>query len=152
MELLIFLIFLQVPVSKILHDRNVSRIKDSFIPGVKQYFADEREISSAEFPSIVFPITIDLFGKNENIVFAQFVDMERHFNHIKNDYFDLKELKEVIREAKSFLVSAEPDTEKFPKQHEIWTHIRTNREFDYVDISEIDRIREYADLHGVKPF
>lgn len=146
-----FVDLVKTPDIKNIHQRNVSRVKESFIPLVTDYFAENRTVTPEEFPRIVIPVTIDLYGKNENIVFAQFIDMERSFNHIKTDYYDLKELKSVIPDSHSFLVSAEPESSKFSKQHEIWDHIRSGHDFDYVDVSEIDRIREYAANHGVKP-
>ncbi|MEI6454802.1 MAG: hypothetical protein WCO93_00815 [bacterium] len=146
-----FVDLVKTPVIGNLQQRNVSRVKETFIPLVSKYYTEKREVTPTEFPSIVIPVTIDLYGKNENIVFAQFIDMERSFNHIKTNYYDLKELIKVIPDAKSFLVSAEPEIEKFSKQHEIWDHIRSSRDFDYVDVSEVDVIREYAERHGVKP-
>ena len=142
---------IKAPVQNKLHQRSVSRVRDTFIPRVSEYFSERRKITPIEFPSVVIPVTIDLYGKNEHIVFAQFIDMESNFNHIKVDYYDLKELKEIIPAAYSFLVSAEPEKDRYSKQHEIWNHIRTSKDFDYVDISEVDRIKEYAELHGVKP-
>jgi hypothetical protein len=141
----------KTPVEKNAVNRSVSRIKESFIPKVAGYFAEKREITPAEYPNILIPVTVDLFGRNEQIVFAQFIDMERHFNHIKTNYYDLKELKMIIPQSHSFLVSAEPEKIRFSKQHDIWDHIRSSHDFDYVDISEVDRIREYAEEHGVRP-
>lgn len=146
-----FIDIIRIPTIKNTIKGSISQVKRSFMPSVSNYFAENRKITPNEFPSVIIPVTIDLFGKNENIVFAQFIDMERNFNHIKIDYYDLKELRGIIPDAHSFLITAEPEKSTFQKQHEIWEHIRAGSDFDYVDISEVDRIKQYAVQHGVKP-
>lgn len=97
------------------------------------------------------PVKIDLFGTNERPVFAKFFDFERQVNHIKNDYFDLNQLQEVLAKAKGFIVSVEPNNLHFPVQHQVWDTIRMNQNAEYVDVSEIEKIHEYAVKHGVGP-
>lgn len=130
---------------------NVTRVREDFIPSIKQYFTTDCEISEKQFPGIIIPVTVDLYGKNEHPVFAQFVDLERKINYIKNDYYDLKVLKEAISTCHSFLITAEPIKDKFPVQHDIWNHIRASRIHENIDISEVERIREYAIEHNVTP-
>lgn len=131
--------------------RSIYKIKDSFLPKVEQYFSIEKEISSVQFPSLVMPITIDIFGKNEIPVFGQFIDLERAVNHIKNDYFDIMQLSEVIPNSVKFLISCEPDKHKFIQQHNIWDQLRNDKSYSYTDISEVESIEAYAQKHGVIP-
>lgn len=88
---------------------------------------------------------------NETPVFARFIDLERRLDFIKSDYFDLTSLKMAIPESYGFLVSAEPLKERFPTQHTIWNSLKNNTDFDFTDISEVGKIRDYAERHGVKP-
>lgn len=130
----------------------VKGVKQSFIPAVSEYFSSEKEITNEDFSGLIMPVTIDLIGKNEHLVFAQFVDLERQITYIKNDYYDLKQLKEIQSDSNGFLVSSEPQKEKFVKQHQIWEQIRKSIDLIYLDVSEVEKIKVYAEEHGVQPF
>ncbi len=132
--------------------QSVVEVKRSFIPNVSEYFSSEKEITNDDFNGIVIPVTIDLIGKNERLVFAQFIELERNINYIKNDYYDLKQLKEVQPDSSGFLISSEPKKEKFVRQHQIWEQIRKSNHFSYLDTSEVQKIKEYAATHGVLPY
>ncbi len=60
-------------------------------------------------------------------------------------------LKEALGEAKGFLISSEPNKNKFPSQHDIWNSIRNWNDSEYIDISESQKIEDYATQHGVVP-
>jgi len=118
---------------------------------VKQYFSFEREVEPEDYPELIMPVTIDFFGKNNQPVYAQFFDFERQVNHVKNDYFDLNQLQDAIK-GKGFVISSEPDTKKFPCQHQAWKAIVRNRKIEYLDNSEVEKIEQYAIEHGVLPY
>ena len=142
---------IKVSTKKILNQ--VQRTKESFLPEVIAHFTGEKELTEKDFPGIVIPLKVDLSGKNETPVYAQFLDLERKLlTFIKNDYYDLKELKRVIGNGKGFLVTAEPDKELFIKQHNIWSNIRDANEFEIVDVSEVEMINKYAAEHEVRPW
>jgi hypothetical protein len=128
------------------------KIKERLIPKAEKYYNIDREILPVEYPGLIMPVTVDFFGKNERPVYAQFFDFERALNHIKNDYFDLNQLQTVVENAKGFVVSAEPDSDKYSVQHEAWNAVRAIKTVEYLDISEIDKIEEYAIQHEVHPF
>jgi len=133
--------------------KQVSRVKEDFLPTVINYFSEEKELTEKEYPSIIIPLTVDLFGRNNIPVYAQFVDLERRrLDHIKSEYYDLVQLKRALQEGVGFLVSAEPDKEIFIRQHDIWSNIRKLKDFEFVDISEVEKIKTYAKEHGVKPW
>jgi len=128
------------------------QIKKEFIPKVSIYYNSEREVLPEEYPGLIIPVKIDLFGKNEQPVFAQFVDFERPINHIKNEFYDLKQLQEVIKMGKGFIISTEPGENKYSIQHTAWEAIRKSKIGEYIDISEVEKVKVYAEAHGVMPF
>ena len=144
--------------SRLIHEKPVkttgehqlAKIKAEFIYKARPYYSIDREIDQQEYPELIMPVTIDFFGKNETPVYAQFLDFERAINHVKNDFFDVDQLIEVIN-GKGFVVSKEPDPLKFPNQHQAWTALWRSPKTEYVDSSEIERIYEYAVEHGVVP-
>ena len=131
---------------------SVNKVKEIFIPRVKKYFSIDKELTTNDFPTLLFPVTCDLLGKNERTVISQFLDLERAIYHIKNDYYDIEHIPNAICDGQLFLVSPEPDKKALPSQHSIWKQVRVNKDYDYVDISEIDKIEEYAKEHGVIPY
>jgi hypothetical protein len=132
--------------------KQVSLVKEEFLPKVIQYFTEAKELTEKEYPSIIIPLTVDLFGMDHTPVYAQFVDLERSLNHIKCECYDLKQLKEALKDGVGFLISAEPDKETFNRQHNIWTSFRMSKDFEFVDVSEVEKIKIYAEEHGVKPW
>ena len=131
--------------------KNILIVKTEFLPRVKPYYSIEKELSTSEYPNLILPVTIDLFGKNEDFVIGQFFDLEKNVNFIKNDYFDYQQVKETIKTGKRFAISSEPEKNKYPQQHYFWNEIRNQPEITYVDINELEIIEDYAKEHGVVP-
>lgn len=127
-------------------------VKDEFSSKVKSYFTIEKEFTINQFSQLFLPVTIDLYGKNERFVFGQFLDLEKAVNHIKSDYFDFDQIITVHpKNSQKYLISSEPNKDKFQIQHKFWQEIRKSKQQEFVDISEIERIQDYAKLHGVVP-
>lgn len=51
----------------------------------------------------------------------------------------------------SFLFGDEPDKKIYPKSHDVWTDLRRWNKLNYYPLSEIDKLKDYAEQHGVKP-
>jgi hypothetical protein len=130
---------------------NFDSFKKEFFPKVKTYFNIDQEITSKTIKGLIMPVKVDLIGKNEKTVYAQTIDLERHNYHIQNDISVLLMLKQALGEAKGFLISSEPNKNKYPSQHEIWNSIRDWKDSEYVDLSETQKIEEYATKHEVVP-
>lgn len=131
--------------------KSIIQIKDDFSEKVKDHFAVEKELAVEEFPALELPVTVDLFGKNEQFVIVQFIDLERQINFIKTDLYDLEHIQHVIDKKMMFLVTQEPIKKEFPQQHYLWQQTRKERKYEYTDLKDVDRIYEYAKEHGVVP-
>ena len=131
--------------------KTIMQTKDVFSERVKDHFTADKELSVGEFPNLDLPVTVDLFGKNEQVVIAQFVDLERQINFIKTDLYDVEHIYQVIDKKLIFLISQEPDKKSFPQQHHLWQQTRKDSKYAYTNIKEVDRIHEYAKDHGVVP-
>jgi hypothetical protein len=131
--------------------KSIFQIKDDFAEKVKNNFTAERELSVDEFPGLALPVRVDLFGRNEQAVIVQFVDLERQINFIKTDFYDLEHINQTINKKIMFLVTQEPNRMIFPQQHHLWVQTRKDHKYNYTDLKDIDRIEEYAEEHGVIP-
>lgn len=130
---------------------DVQMIKNDYFPKVANYFTTEKEFSYEISKKILLPVSIDLFGKNDWYVIGQFFDLAKPTHLIKNDFFDFQQVISVYPQSKRFVVSIEPDKIKNPDRHYFWKALRNQKKNDYVDVSEIDSITQYAREHGVVP-
>jgi len=99
-------------------------------------------------------VNVDMIGKNEVPVFSQLIDFERHLNFIQQDVSVLEFLFNAFenQNPKSFLVGNEPDKNAYPKSHTAWNDLRNYSKFVFIALEEIDRVKVYAEEHGVLPW
>jgi hypothetical protein len=122
---------------------------------LEKHFNLDKELTFQEIPHLIAPVKPDLIGKNKSPVFAQSIDLEQRINLIEYDLaqllllqsaFDIQKLKSI-----GFVVANEPEI-KNTKNHQIWKQLRTNSPFEYVDVSEANKILDYANGHDVTPW
>jgi hypothetical protein len=134
--------------------KTVEYLKEKY-QEITEHYNVEREITHESVPNLITPVKIDFIGKNNIDVFIQTLDMEQHYNHIANDINAFLHLKSTYKAnnmpMKDFVVAKEP-SKSLSKQHDIWEQVRNLKVFEYVDISETDRIAEYTKQHNVRPF
>ncbi|MGB3948237.1 MAG: hypothetical protein WBM13_09635, partial [Bacteroidia bacterium] len=127
-------------------------LKTSLYPKIQNQYNIETEFSANEIPNLAIPLKIDIIGKNERVVFAQSVDLERGLYHIQNDMGVIAMLNQVFdSNAVGYIISSEPNKNLYPKQYSTWLNIRNSNIANYIDVSEVDKLKEYADIHNVKP-
>lgn len=132
--------------------KEVDYVKRSFTPSLKNYYNIDQQVSQNEFVNLPMPVTVDMIGKNEVYVYAQWIDLQRPKYHILNDIGTILILNKALSNRdKKFVLSTEPDKKSFPQQFDIWQNLRKNDLAEYVDISEAKKILEYASIHQVKP-
>jgi len=138
----------------VLLSNNLESFKTVNRPRLKKYFNVEKEFTSNEIPNLLAPVKVDLIGRNDKPVYAQSIELNRIVYHIENDLAQLLLLQNAFasenKSAKGFVLTSEPDKRE-TKQHNIWNQLRNNRLFEYVDISEGEKIIQYAEAHNVQP-
>jgi hypothetical protein len=141
-------------VTAISKTNNVDRFKANNKVQLVKHFNVDREFTSIEIPKLIAPVKVDLLGKNEIPVYVQAVDLDKMVYHIEYELAQLAFLNLAFNEeekpAKGFVLSREPDKKEF-KQHNIWKQLRSSKQFEYIDLSEPEKILEYAKKHGVQP-
>lgn len=130
--------------------RRIDRFKKQYYPVVRSYFNIEQEINPTQYAGLFTPVKIDLMGKNEIEVFGQSIDFEKKVYAIECNIGNLLQLNRALPNAKQFVIGYEPD-KIMDINHRIWENIRQSSEFEYVDVSEAEKITEYAISHGVTP-
>jgi len=130
--------------------RRIDRFKKQYYPHVKSFFNIEQEINSTQYSGLFTPVRIDLMGKNDIEVFGQSIDFEKKVYSIECNIGNLLQLNRALPNAKQFVIGYEPD-KTMDINHRIWNNIRQSSEFEYIDVSEAEKITEYAISHGVTP-
>lgn len=130
--------------------KQIDLFKKQFFLKAKPYFNIEQEIGPEDFNGLLTPVKLDLLGKNETEVFVQSIDFEKPVHSIELNVGSLLQIQRALPKSKKYILSYEPD-KKIELNHRIWNILRHTSDFDYIDISEADRITEYAETHGVKP-
>lgn len=133
---------------------NIESFKAENKVQLSKHFNIDREFTVNEIPNLIAPVRVDLLGRNEIPVYVQAVDLDRIVYHIENDLAQLAFLKlafeELNQNAKGFVLTREPD-KKEQKQHDIWKQLRSNKQFEYIDLSEPEKVLQYAEAHNVIP-
>ncbi len=130
--------------------KQIDRFKRQYYPKVKTYFNIEHEINSNQYSGLITPVKIDLMGKNEIEVFGQSIDFDKKGYSIEYNIGNLLQIKRALPNAKQFVIGCEPD-KNMEINHRIWNNVRQTSEFEYIDVSEAEKITEYAVTHGVTP-
>lgn len=119
-------------------------------PVIRKHFDIDLEIDQQLVPGLFAPMKVGLAGQNEQRVFVQTVDMSRRYDHISDDVNAFALLSKVAKNAKKMLVAWEPPQKEL-KQHLIWERLKEAKEFEYIDIKDIQILEEFAESHDVKP-
>ena len=138
-------------IETISEPRSFDSNRTAFFNKVQPYFNIEQEVTPEIVPGLIMPVKVDLIGKNDIPVYAQAIDLERQNYHIQNDLAVLFMLNKALVNAKGFHISSEPNKKLFPHQHDTWKSIKDWNDSEYIDLSEVEKIEEYATLHGVVP-
>jgi len=118
---------------------------------VIRHFRKDISIDQRIYANVLFPVKVDLAGKNEQLTTAKLVATDRPVHYIYQDAHSFTSLLKQADEAKHFLISSEPNQQINPRQHDAWAKVRDAFKEQYLDLTEIERLKEYAEVHSVAP-
>jgi hypothetical protein len=143
-------------VSDIIHKRKpIEIIQMQFGVRVTEHFDIERDITSELVPNLISPVKIDFAGRNQIDFYAQTVDMEGRSHYVSNNINAFIQLKTIYQQnrvgLKDYIIASEPNKLAYPNQHAIWVQLKNTSLLNYIDLSESEKIIEYAEQHNVIP-
>jgi len=134
--------------------RPIDKLKQIYPEQLSRHFIEDKTISYNEVKGLLVPVKVDLVGKNEKDVFVQSIFMEAKPDLIIQEISTFYLLKDTYKKndipMQDFVLASEPPQEQ-KRQHELWKHLYESKEFNYIDVSEAEKIMEYAVEHNVKP-
>ena len=135
---------------------HIEEFKISKRTELSKHFNIDRKITYNEVPHLIVPVTVTFIGQNEVPTFVQSLDLEKSTGAVTNDISEILFLQnafhEMNKKSVAMTITSEPDKRSFPKQHDIWSQLRQNKDIKNFDISEADAVIEYAVEHNVQPF
>jgi len=132
----------------------IDQLTSRFDGKLQEHFNVHYILTTERVPNLVVPVKVDLIGRNGQDVFVRTIDTSGGPEKLANEISTFYVLTDTYRKNKvpfqDFLVAEEPD-KKQKKQHNIWQQVRASRDFHYLDLSEAEKIMEYAIRYDVKP-
>lgn len=130
-------------------------IKTRFGDQISEHYATHVEITHDQVQNLIAPVRIDFSGRNEIDVYAHTIDMQATPTTITHHINSFVQLVATYKQnkvpMKDFVIAEEPAKEEQPKQHELWLQLRRSKLLNYLDLSESEKIIDYAEEHGVVP-
>lgn len=130
-------------------------IKTHYGEKIKEHYDINKEVTPKEVKNLITPVRVDFTGRNEIDVYAHTVDIEAGVPTVASHINAFIQLKTTYLEnnipVQDFIITKEPEKQRFPKQHDIWKQLRNSNILNYLDLSETEQIIEYAEKHNVIP-
>jgi hypothetical protein len=132
----------------------IEQLNLQFNGEIENHFNINYTLTTKHVPNLLVPVKVDLVGRNEMDVLVRTIDMSAQPDRISNEVATFFLLTEAYRDNKipfkNFILATEP-LNKHRKQHDIWQQISESKNFNYLDLSEASKLKEYAETHNVKP-
>jgi hypothetical protein len=132
----------------------LNKLQNIYGDKISAHFIQNHVVGMDEIPNLLVPVKVDLAGRNNVDVFVQSIDMTtgeaKIIQEISTFYLLKDTYKKNGKKMYDFVLSEEPPI-SLRKQYELWKHLANSNEFNYVDISEGNKILEYAETHDVRP-
>lgn len=130
--------------------KSIEKFRRDFIPQLSTYYNVNIIVDNTILKDAIIPLKFDLVGKNDREVFAKSIDLERRKYNVEHDVNAFYPIKDLSPKSKKFIISAEPD-KRYVSQYQVWKNLRNTSWLEYVDVSEVEKLREYAEINGIRP-
>lgn len=130
--------------------KSIEKFRRDFVPQLSHYYNVNFTVDNTILKDAIIPLKFDLVGKNDVEVFVKSIDLERRKYNVEHDVNAFYPIKDLSPESKKFIISAEPQ-KRYASQHQIWKNLRNSKWLEYVDVSEAEKLQEYAKTHDVEP-
>jgi hypothetical protein len=132
------------------------RVKTQLYPKIDMKVNVDISLDSSHFENLFTPIEIDFIGINGAPVAGQTIDFEKKHYFMENDVNRFIAFTKAIElekktKGKYFILGQEPENRN-DKNHSLWKQIRDTKFLEFIDLDEIDLVKDYIEKNDVKPF
>ncbi len=134
----------------------VEIVKRRLAKTISNHVAFDVELDKTRIPGLIVPAKVWFIGKNEVEVTGEVKDFNTQVHTLQQQLnahlFLIEKLKDTPegKHGKFFMIADEP-SKQMKENHSLWESIRNANILDIVPTSEIQRIEDYMDEHGVEP-
>ncbi|MEM7655427.1 MAG: hypothetical protein AAF399_04805 [Bacteroidota bacterium] len=131
-------------------------VSEKLYPNLEERVNLDLRLSYKEIPTLFLPTQVSFIGRNDAPMVGRVIDFGKRVYNLQHDLTEMYTLVKAFEEngesnGKYFVIGQEPSQSK-EKEHITWATISRSKTVDYVDVTEIERVAEYAQSHGVEPF
>lgn len=126
--------------------------KNKFRDRIISHVDIDYNATTDHFKNLIVPTKLDFIGKNSIYVSGDFVDFNMSVQSLKNTISRYVNFNSAIEngDITSFIIGKEPE-KSVKTNHDIWSAIRKNRRFKFVDENDFEEVEFYFSKHDVKP-
>lgn len=116
----------------------------------------DKDISNSEIENLLIDTKVNFIGRNNVPTAGNILNLHAGVHSVENAISRFVSLIKVLDENEKrkgvyYIIGEEPD-KKLEENHSIWCQLRKTKIVNYVELDEIDRVKEYFISHNVKPF
>jgi hypothetical protein len=144
-------------VEVVKHEDILSKVRVKLLTKIEDNVNLNVIVNSNDFTELLTPVDVNFIGKNGVIVAGQTIDFLKRMYNLENDLTRYISFTKAVdyscgNKGKYFLVGEEPNKIQNPSNHKTWKNVKESHLVEYVDLNEIDKIREYVISKGVSPY
>lgn len=139
---------------EIVNIKNV--VKESLFPKIKDKVNLQKRITSTEISNVFSPIIVDFIGENGVVTTGKTIDFTKAITSVESDIAKFISLSKALElegkyNGKYFILGREPQ-KNLERNHQLWQHINDSNLLEFVDIQEMELVKEYIFTNDVKPY
>jgi hypothetical protein len=113
-------------------------------------------LTSTEIPTLFLPTRVSFIGRNDAPMVGRVIDFSKRAYNLQHDLTEMYTLVKAFEEngesrGKYYVIGQEPSQSQ-KKEHATWAAIHRSKTVEYVDLTETERIAEYAQAHNLESF
>ncbi len=131
-------------------------VRENLYPSIDGKVNIERTLTSLDIENLFAPVDVNFIGMNGVPVAGQTFDFEKKYYFLENDVTRFISLTKALelegkKSGKYYILGREP-LKKYDKNHLMWEHIRESNFLEFVDVNDVEIIKDYIDKNHVIPF
>lgn len=131
-------------------------VSEQLYPRLTGHVNVNLQLTSQEIPTLFLPTKVSFIGRNEAPMVGRVIDFSKRAYNLQHDLTEMYTLVKAFEEHGEqrgvyYVIGQEPPRHR-EKEHATWATIRRSKTVEYVDVSETERVVEYARAHKVEPF
>jgi hypothetical protein len=137
-------------------EKPVEKVRRRLSKSIANHVNFDAEITSAIVPGLVVPAKVLFIGRNEVQVTGEAKDFSTQKPHliqqqINAHLFLVDKIKNNNNQNGHFFFIGDEPSKSLKENHKLWRAVKESSDLDLVPTTEVQKIEEYMEKHGVEP-